>query len=77
MNVNTISADGLKELLGATHDISTDYFWNNESDNVFYCDGDKESCISSFLEVFTYEELLQNCILYYVPRDVMYYLVHY
>ena len=77
MNVNAISADGLKELLGATHDISTDYFWNNESADVFYSDGDKESCINSFLEVFNYAELLQNCVLYYVPRDSMYYLVHY
>ena len=75
MDVTIISAESLKELLGATHDINTEYFWNNESDDVFYCDGDKESCINAFLEVFTYKDLLKRCILYYVPRDGMYYLV--
>ncbi|UKM63058.1 hypothetical protein [Levilactobacillus phage ENFP1] len=75
MNVNIISAHDLKELLGATHDINTDEFWDNESDDVFYCDCDKDTCINAFLDVFTYSELVKMCTLYYVPRDYMYYLV--
>ena len=70
-----VTPEELKSVLGASHSIESDYFWQHESEHVFYCDGDEQTCINNFLEVYSMSDLLQLCTLYFVPRDYMYYLV--
>ena len=74
LNEITVSSKQLKEILGATHNLDTDYFWNNESGNVFYCDGDKQTCIDNLLEVYT-KSIFPCCDLYFCKDSGMYYLV--
>ena len=75
MVVHSVSPEALQNILGASHDITSDEFWQHESDDVFYCDGDKQTCINNFIEVYSIRDLFQCCIMYFVPRDSMYYLV--
>lgn len=75
MVAHSVSPETLQGILGASHDIASEDFWQNESDDVFYCDGDKQTCIDNFIEVYSIHDLLQFCTLYFVPRDSMYYLV--
>jgi len=58
--------------LGATHSIKSDTFWNDESERVFYSDGDKETCVNALLDEMgtTY-----GYTLYYVIDDGMFYVV--
>ncbi|QBJ03684.1 hypothetical protein HWC09_gp035 [Lactobacillus phage 3-521] len=75
MVAHSVSPETLQGILGASHDIASDDFWQHESDDVFYCDGDKQTCIDNFIEAYSVRDLLQYCTLYFVPRDSMYYLV--
>ena len=75
MVVHSVSPEALQDILGASHDIASDEFWQHESGDVFYCDGDKQTCIDNFLEVYSIRDLLQYCTMYFIPRDSMYYLV--
>ena len=72
METINIYSKQLQELLGATHSIESDTFWNDESERVFYSDGDKETCVNALLDEMgtTY-----GYTLYYVIDDGMFYVV--
>lgn len=62
----------LQELLGATYPIESDIFWNDESGQVFYSDGDKETCVNALLDEMG---TTAGYLLYYVIDDGMFYVV--
>jgi len=72
METINIYSKQLQELLGATHLIESDIFWNDESGQVFYSDGDKETCVNALLDEM---ETTDGYTLYYVIDDGMFYVV--
>lgn len=72
METINIYSKQLQELLGATHPIESEIFWNDESERVFYSDGDKETCVNALLDEM---ETTAGYTLYYVIDDGMFYVV--
>lgn len=74
INEKTVTSEELTAILGATHNVNTEYFWDNESGDVFYCDGDKQTCVDNLLEVYTKNDI-PDCDLYLCKDSGLYYLV--
>ena len=70
-----VTSQELKQILGANNPIESQEFWDNESEAVFYCDGDSDVCIGRLVRELG-KEYLSDYILYYVTDLYRYYLVY-
>lgn len=72
MKTISIQSKQLQEMLGATNPIETQCFWNDESERVFFCDGDKDTCVNELLDEMG---TVDGYKLYYVVDDAMFYII--
>jgi len=72
METIDIYAEQLQKMLGATNPIETQRFWNNESERVFFCDGDRDTCVNELLDEMG---TVYGYTLYYVIDDGMFYVI--